>query len=124
MPTQTATPRQLVQEYFEALSGKPKSEASIDRYVTDPTLKQHILEAEAAFPEYRLDPHQFVTEGDTVAVRCTFDGTHTGAPFFGIPASGKHVVAPGMLFYRVADGRIAEHWMQLDTQAFLTQLTS
>lgn len=124
MPTQIAAAKEFIQEYFEALSGKPKTQEFIDRYVADPELKQHILEAEAAFPSYKLVPHQFVAEGDTVAVRCTFEGTHRGAPFFGVPASGKEIKANGMLFYRVADGRIAEHWMQLDTQALMSQLTS
>jgi predicted ester cyclase len=29
-----------------------------------------------------------------------------------------------MIFYRIADERIAEHWMQLDLKSLLDQLTS
>jgi predicted ester cyclase len=28
-----------------------------------------------------------------------------------------------MIFYRISDGRIAEHWMQMDVQTLMVQLT-
>jgi len=28
-----------------------------------------------------------------------------------------------MIFYRIADGRIAEHWIQMDTPDLIEQLT-
>lgn len=122
MPVDTATSKQFIQEYFQVLSGHPKTDQLSSRYVTDPKLLQHIRDTETAFPSYQIVGHQFVAEGDTVAVRATFSGTHTG-PFFGMPPTGRHVSAPLMLFYRLADGRIAEHWMVLDAAALMAQLT-
>jgi predicted ester cyclase len=29
-----------------------------------------------------------------------------------------------MLFYRIADGRIAQHWMQFDVGSVISQLTA
>ncbi len=123
MPTQEAiSSKQLVQEYFGEISGKPKTDALNDRYISDPHLKEHIRQFEAAFPEYQLVPEQFVGEGDTVAVRATFHGTHRGE-FAGIPPTGRTASTPVMLFYRVADNRIAQFWMQADVPNLIAQLT-
>lgn len=114
--------KQLVREYLEALSGKPKPERLLDRYVKDAGLKQHIQYAEAAFPLYEFIPHQMVAEGDLVAVRATFRGVHKGE-FAGIPATGKQVSSDLMIFYRVRGGLIVEHWLQMDMKDIVEQLS-
>ncbi|HTW80439.1 MAG TPA: ester cyclase [Terracidiphilus sp.] len=115
--------KQMIQEYFLALSGKRKTESLLDRYISDSGLKEHIRAAEAAFPEYELKPIQLVAESDLVAARCTFRGVHKGE-FAGIPPTGKTVSTDFMIFYRIKDGRITEHWMQMDTNELLSQLRS
>jgi len=115
--------KRLIQEYFSALSGQPKTAMLLDRYISDPGLKEHIRQAEAAFPEYELIPIMLVAEGDLVAARCTFRGVHKGE-FAGIPPVGRTVSTDFMIFYRIKDGRIAEHWMQMDTNELLNQLRS
>jgi predicted ester cyclase len=115
--------RQLIRGYFTALSGRPKTEELIDRFVSDPGLKEHIRAAEAAFPEYELIAHEIVAEGDLVAVRGAFRGIHEG-DFAGIKRTGRRVTVDLMIFYRIADDRVAEHWMQLDMKGLLDQLTS
>ena len=54
-------------------------------------LKAFISAFHAAFPNGHLSIDQMIAEGDTVATRLTFRGTHTG-DFLGIPATGKQVV--------------------------------
>jgi len=115
--------KQLIRDYFDALSGHPKTEALLERFTTDPSLKDHIRAAEAAFPEYELVAHEMVADGDLVAVRGTFQGVHKGE-FAGIRPTGRRITADLMLFYRIDDGRIAEHWMQLDMKGILDQLSS
>ena len=115
--------KQLIEEYLEQLSGKPKTEELLDRYVDDPALKEHIRETEAAFPEYRIDVEEMVAEGDVVAVRGTFHGVHKGA-FAGVPPTGRQVKQEAMVFYRVNDGRIAKFWLQMDSKALMDQLTA
>ena len=61
--------KELITEYFRDLSGKPKTEELLDRYISDPALKEHIREFEPAFPEYTLEAQEMVSEGDLVAVR-------------------------------------------------------
>jgi predicted ester cyclase len=122
MASVTIDSKQLIKDYFNALTGSPKSEALINQYVSDPSLKEHIRQAEAAFPRYELAAHQIVAEGDMVAVRGIFHGVHKGE-FAGIAPTGKKVSGDLMLFYRVSDGLIVEHWMQWDMKAVVDQLT-
>lgn len=123
MTTTAVDNLQVIREYMVALSGQPKTEAIVSRFVIDPALKEHIRQAEAAFPLYRIDVAQMVGSGDTVALRGNFHGLHKGG-FAGVPATGRAVSADVMLFYRLEDAKIAEHWMVLDTAALMAQLTA
>ena len=74
-------------------------------------------------PDVRPSVIQAVAEGDLVACRVVAEGTHTGAPFPpGIPASGTRLRWQECHVYRIADGRIAEHWGVNDMLAILVQL--
>jgi predicted ester cyclase len=123
MDTVAVDNKQLIREYLDALSGHPKTEELLERFISDPALKEHIRQAEAAFPEYEVLPVQMVAEGDTVALRCTFRGIHKG-DFAGIAPTGKQAAIDFMIFYRLSDGMIVEHWMQLDFRAVMDQLTA
>ena len=48
-------------------------------------------------------------------------GTHTG-DFFGQPATGREIEQNGMVFYWVADGRLAEQWVLVDSTGLLDQI--
>jgi predicted ester cyclase len=111
----------LIARYLRALSGQPKTPESAAQFVSDPHLLQHIQEVEAAFPRYEIVAEQVIAEDDLVAVRGVFRGVH-GGTFAGIEPTGKSVSAGLMIVYRIADGRIAEHWMQFDLSAVLEQL--
>jgi predicted ester cyclase len=113
--------KQIVEQYVKDLTTQPKTEALVDKYVSDESLKHHIRISEAAFPGYVIEPHALVADGDLVAMRGTFRGTHHGA-FAGVEATGKEVSAELLIFYKLVDGRIAEHWMQLDVMALMQQL--
>jgi predicted ester cyclase len=77
----------------------------------------------AAVPDVRPTVVQAVAEGDYVAARVIAEGTHTGTPFPpGIPAAGTRLRWQECHIYRVADGRIAEHWGVNDMLGILQQL--
>jgi predicted ester cyclase len=114
--------KELMTEYFRDLSGKPKTEELLDRYISDPALKEHIREVEAAFPEYTLEVQEMITEGDTVAVRGTVRGMHKGV-YAGIPPTGRQLNLEVMVFYRISDGRISKYWLQTDSKVLMDQLT-
>ena len=114
--------KQLIGQYFQALSGQPKPLTLLQRYVTDPALIEHISQAEASFPNYELIAHQVIAENDLVAVRATFRGTHRGASFFGVEPNGATASGDFMIIYRIENGRIAQHWIQFDGAALVAQL--
>ena len=113
----------LVRRYLDALSGKEKPAELVNQYVaeSDEDLRQHIAVAEAGFPRYELPPDDIIAEGDKVVVRATMRATHLGE-FFGVPATGKEVTMPLIIIYRIADGRIVEHWIQMDVFGLMQQL--
>ena len=73
------------------------------------------------FPDLRLTVEDAVGEGDLVAQRVHFDGTHTGV-FQGLPPTQKTVSFSGLELNRFADGKVVEHWFQLDALGLLQQL--
>ena len=63
----------------------------------------------AGFSDLRLDVQDVIADGDRVAVRLMFEGTHDG-PFLGMAATGRRVSAQHIHIFRVQDGLVAEHW--------------
>jgi steroid delta-isomerase-like uncharacterized protein len=76
----------------------------------------------SAFPDLRFSLEELVAEGDLVAARYSWRGTHKGEAFLGIPPSGKSILVRGMDFYRFRDGKIVEHWDNVDELGMLSQL--
>ncbi len=74
-----------------------------------------------AFPDARITVEGEIAEGDTVATRWTFRGTHT-ADFQGIPPTGKQVTMAGIDINRIASGKIVEHWAEFDGLGLMQQL--
>ena len=75
----------------------------------------------AAFPDWRSTVEEMVVEGNRVAERWTGRGTHRGE-FQGIPPTGKRVSVPGVVFYRIADGKIVEFRGSFDRMSLMQQL--
>jgi predicted ester cyclase len=113
--------KDLVRRYLAELSGKDKPAEIVDKYVADEELKQHIAVFEAAFTRYELIADDLFAEGDRVAVRAIFKGHHNGE-LMGIPPTGKTVSLPVLLIYRVANGKIVDHWMSVDRLQLMEQL--
>jgi steroid delta-isomerase-like uncharacterized protein len=74
-----------------------------------------------AIPDLRVTIEDLVAEGDKVAVRRSYEGTHQGE-LLGIPATGKQLQVGSISIFRLVDGKIAENWEQLDRLALLQQL--
>ncbi|WP_426979513.1 ester cyclase [Pseudarthrobacter sp. O4] len=62
-----------------------------------------------------------VVEGDKVAGRVTWRGTHAGT-FLGLPATGKPVTVTAMHLLRFENGLAAEWWGVPDVYGALTDL--
>jgi steroid delta-isomerase-like uncharacterized protein len=84
-------------------------------------MKAFLRATEATFPDVQNIVKMMVAEGDMVAVYATFTGTMDG-PMGDIPPTGNRVEAPFISFFRIADGKIAEMWVEWDNISFLSQL--
>jgi steroid delta-isomerase-like uncharacterized protein len=71
--------------------------------------RQAMREFRGAFSGIHFTEDGLLEDGDTVVLRWTFRGTHTGE-FNGIPATGRAVTASGVDVYRIAADRIVERW--------------
>jgi predicted ester cyclase len=74
-----------------------------------------------AMPDLRITIEDVIAEGDLVAARNTFSGTHT-REFQGLPPTNKRITFSGLEFNRLADGKVVEHWFELDQLALFEQL--
>ncbi len=86
-------------------------------------LKQLGREYKIAFPDSIIEVNDTIAEGDRVAARTTFHGTHRGA-FFGITATGRPVAMTGTHVFRIVGGRIAEMWGNQDDLGLMRQLSA
>jgi len=84
-------------------------------------IKEMYEQEGGAFSDSTETIHDFIAEGDTVAMRLTEHGTHDGE-FMGIEPTGKEYEIQTMAFFRLEDGKVAEWWMQPDTLGFVQQL--
>jgi predicted ester cyclase len=83
--------------------------------------RQAFAIALSAFTDFHHTVEDQVAEGDTVVSRITGTGTHTGE-FLGVPPTGKRVTMTGLTIHRIADGKLIEHWAQIDALGLLQQL--
>lgn len=75
----------------------------------------------SAFPDSRVTIDDMIAEGDRVATKKTFTGTHS-AEGIGIPPTGNRVTIQYVDILRLRDGRIVEHWLSMDQLSFMQQL--
>lgn len=83
--------------------------------------KQLMVTYTSGFPDLQLTTEDIVAEGDRVAIRNTWRGTHQGV-FQGIPPTGKHVTFTGTDIFHCVGGRITEQWADLDALGLMQQL--
>jgi steroid delta-isomerase-like uncharacterized protein len=74
-----------------------------------------------AFPDIRLTIEEIMAEGDMVAARVAFRGTHRGE-FQGIPPTGKEVAFTSIEVNGVEEGKVQEHRVELDLLGLMQQL--
>jgi predicted ester cyclase len=120
----------LVSEENKALSNRVAqaiSEGNLDALdeLMSPDHAREFKEATAelrrAFPDYSGTNINQVAEGDKVANRFVFLGTHLGE-FMGVAPTGKRVTFTGNSIDRVLEGKIVESWVEADMLGVLRQL--
>jgi predicted ester cyclase len=76
----------------------------------------------AQFPDLEMTIESLVAEADMVAVRVRSSGTSRGKLGGFAPPTNKRFVADQSHWYRVADGRLCEHWATRDDLSTMLQL--
>jgi predicted ester cyclase len=76
--------------------------------------KQFVTAVLAAFSDYHAEVEEVVAEGDKIVARVQWTGTQDG-PYQGRPPTNRKLRFWTADFFRVADGKLAEHWDVVDS---------
>lgn len=125
----------IAREYFEAFVSRDV--AWMDEHIApefirhDPGLPFEVRGPEgvkhlnsvffSAFPDLRLEVEDVIAEGEKVLARLTIRGTHRGE-LMGTSPTGKEVEVGVLDLFRIADGKLAEHWAAIDNLGLMRQL--
>jgi len=66
--------------------------------------------ARTAFPDMKFRVDLLLEMDDLIVSHWTLTGTHTGAPYYDVPASGERVMINGTAILRMHEGKVVEHW--------------
>jgi steroid delta-isomerase-like uncharacterized protein len=83
--------------------------------------KRLIVMYRSAFPDLHFTVEDMVAEGDKVATRIGISATHRGE-LLGIPPTEKQLAFTAMELYRIANGKIDEQWVNVDTLGMMQQI--
>jgi steroid delta-isomerase-like uncharacterized protein len=75
----------------------------------------------SGFPDLNFAITEQIAEGDRVASRFEWTGTHRGE-FLGVPATGRPVRVWGVVIDRLENGRIKDTRILMDTLGLMMQL--
>ena len=74
-----------------------------------------------AFPDIQLTMEEVIAEGEIVMTRWSCRGTHKG-DLSGIAPTGKQINISGVTIARLANGKMAESWVNWDALGLMQQL--
>lgn len=80
-----------------------------------------VVNLRSAFPDLHYTLEDVVAEGDRVAVRWRWTGTHA-APFRAFPPTGKAVTNTGSGIFQLTEGKIVAATLETDRLGFLEQI--
>ena len=83
--------------------------------------KQRIAGFRQALPDLHAEVDRILAEDDQVAFRIMMRGAHQG-PLLGVAPTGKAVKITATDIVRMENGRVVEHWGNMDELGLLRQL--
>jgi len=123
--------RQLVEEVFNRGNVSRVDEFMAPDFVdhegvpgyppTREGFKQSIPMLRSGMPDFNATIDDVVAEGDRVVIRMTWRGTQTGE-FMGMSPTGKSISVGVIDIFRIAGGKVVEHWGLMDSMAMMQQL--
>jgi len=128
----TEQKKQLVSKFIELMTAKQSEKfgeiISQDYKQHNPMVKQGLVGLqegskwfESIFPDISAKIDAVVVEDDMIVARITWTGTHKGE-LFGIPASNVKATWTGTDWWRIENGKLAEHWDVVDWSSLMQQI--
>jgi steroid delta-isomerase-like uncharacterized protein len=126
----------LAQGMFDEIRAGSDIDATIDKYLaedfveheaipgmdnTRDTPRQLFKMMHAAFPDFHVDVHDMLLDGDKVVARVTMGGTHQGE-FMGVPASGNQIEIGVIDIMQFRDDKLVAHWGVMDMAGAMEQM--
>jgi steroid delta-isomerase-like uncharacterized protein len=126
----------LAQQLYDSMAPGADVDAVVERYMaadfveheavpgleaTRETPRQMFAMVLAAFPDFRITVHDMLQDGDKVASRVTFSGTHQG-DFMGVPASGNFVEWDVVDILQFRGDQAIAHWGVMDMASAMAQM--
>ena len=119
MNKQASDPGEVVVAMIEALV--VRGEQTLDQHPGMEHLRRLWPSVKEAFPDFRAEVQQQLTQGDRVASHWIFSGTHRG-DLFGVPATGKTVRFQNLSIARVIDQKVVQYNSETGWLDFLMQV--
>jgi steroid delta-isomerase-like uncharacterized protein len=134
--TKAKTAREVVTEYFEALTAQDLDRAvatwkpgSLDRLygfadmIAPDGIRDYFAGIFAAIPDFKLEVRSMVAEGEQVAVHWRAGGTFDGKQKFqGLVPNGRPVELEGLDLLTVDDGKIVSNYAYTNGMEFARQV--
>ena len=111
----------MAEDYVEHAAA-PFSESAPGRVNGPQAMRQTAEWLLAQFPDLHITIEAILAEGDTVAARILSEGTNLGPLNGVVPPTGKRFAARQSHWFRVADGKLVEHWATRDDLTAMLQL--
>jgi lactoylglutathione lyase len=131
------TPKEIVEELFRRLAAG--DDTAVDEFVAEDMVnhaagpqrqgragwKQILANIDNDLGLSGIENHRLIAEGDLVAQHMTLTGTHQASTMpllAGVPVTHQPVTWTYIHIWRIADGKIAEHWACRDDVGLLRQV--
>ena len=116
--------KRLYRDFVETVINKRQPDAA-GRFMSDGLIEHNPNIAQvgrgkflaavlAGFSDYHGEIQEILAEGDRIVVRTLWTGTQDG-PFLGLPPSGRKLKFTTADFFRIENGKLAEHWDVVDS---------
>ncbi|MBI1879196.1 MAG: ester cyclase [Chloroflexi bacterium] len=123
--------------YDEVFAAGKMNITAIDQHLTDDFVGHDLpagLNGRAGYKKFvgmfaasfsdttQIEAHEIISNGDKIVVRWSSTGRHTGE-FMGIPATGQRIRLKGIDIFRLAEGKIAGLWQEMDLLGVIQQIS-
>jgi steroid delta-isomerase-like uncharacterized protein len=115
----------LAQGMMDDIRAGSDIDAAVDRYMAEDFVEHEAVPGmgntretpralfkmmHAAFPDFHVDVHEMLQDGDKVTARITMAGTHKGE-FMGVPASGNQIEINAIDILQFRGDKCVAHWV-------------